>query len=128
MKRLLIIFAVALSLGGCANLKNIFDLATTPVTVTPAMVYQIENGLKVATAGLVSYRRLCIKKVIDPVTRNCRGVIQKIQPYTIAAKSALSDLRVAVAANDQVTAITAFSAVQKLITDIQAQRQIAGGI
>lgn len=128
MKRLLIVLTLALSLAGCANLKTAFDIATTPVTVTPTMVYQIENGLKVATAGLVSYRRLCIQKVIDPVTRNCRAVILKVQPYTIAAKTALVELRLAVKANDQVTAMTAFTTLQKLIADIQAQRQITGGI
>lgn len=128
MKRLFIVCALALSLGGCANLKTAFDIATTPVTVTPAMVYQIENGLKVATAGLVSYRRLCIQKVIDPVTRNCRSTILKIQPYTMAARTAIVELRAAVIANDQVTALRTFDTLRNLIANIQAQRQIVGGI
>lgn len=128
MKRLLIVCALALSLGGCANLKSAFDIATTPVTVTPTMVYQIENGLKVATAGLVSYRRLCIQKVIDPVTRNCRAVILKVQPYTRAAATAIVNLRVAVRDNDQVTAIRVYSELQRIITDIQSQRQLSGAI
>lgn len=126
MKRLLVIIAVALSLGGCANLKTAFDIATTPVTVTPAMVYQVENGLKTATAGLVAYRRLCLQKVIDSVTRNCRAVIVKIQPYTRAAAVAIVDLRIAVRENNQVNAISAYSALQRLITNIQSERQLAG--
>lgn len=126
MKRYLVILAVALSLGGCANLKSAFDFATTPVTVTPAMVYEIENGLKAASAGLVAYRRLCIQKVIDPVTRNCRNVIVKIQPYTRAAAVAIVDLRQAVRENNQVTAISAYGALQRLITNIQTERQLAG--
>lgn len=128
MNRLLIICAVALSLGGCANLQNAFNFATTPVTVTPAMVYQIENGLKAAAAGLVAYRRLCIRKVIDPVTRNCRAVIVKIQPYTRAAAVAIVDLRQAVRENNQVTAINAYTALQRLITNIQTERQLGGAI
>ena len=126
MKRLAIIFALALSLGGCANLQTAFNIATTPVTVTPAMVYDIENGLKTATVGLVAYRRLCIKKVIDPVTRNCRAVIETIQPYTKAAAVAIVDLRTAVRENNQVSALSAYGALQRLITNIQSERQLAG--
>lgn len=126
MKRLAILLVIAFSLAGCANLKSAFDFATTPVTVTPAMVFQVENGLKTATAGLVAYRRLCIKKVIDPVTRNCRKVIETIQPYTRAAAVAIVDLRLAVRENNQVTAINAYSALQRLIANIQTERQVAG--
>lgn len=123
MKRYLAIFAVALSLGGCANFKTAIDVATTPVTVTPAMVYQVENGLKTATAGLVGYRRLCIQKAID---RSCRAVIERIQPYTHSAAIAIVDLRVAVRENNQVTAIRAYSVLQGLITNIQTERQLSG--
>lgn len=119
---------IALSLGGCAGTKigDLLEIATTPVTVTPAMVYQAENALKTATAGLVGYRRLCVKKVIDPVTRNCRKVIETIQPYTKAASVAIVSLRVAVRENDQVTAINAYSALKDLINTIQSERQLAG--
>jgi hypothetical protein len=119
---------LALSLGGCANIKTAFDVATTPVTITEATVYKVENGLKTATAGLVAYRRLCVKKVIDPVTRHCRTVIEGIQPYTIAAAFALKDMRAAVAANNQVNALAAYSMLRGLITNIQNQRQRAGVI
>ena len=128
MKRYLAILAVALTLGGCANLSNAINFATTPVTVTPAMVYDIENGLKAATAGLVAYRRLCIQKVIDPVTRNCRAIIVTVQQYTRPAAVALVDLRLAVRENNQVNAIGAYKALQGLITNIQAERQKAGVI
>jgi uncharacterized protein YceK len=127
MKRLLILCAVALSLGGCANVKTAFDVATTPVTITEATVYKVENGLKTATAGLVAYRRLCIKKVIDPV-KLPHGVIESIQPYTIAAAFAIADMRAAVKANNQVNALAAYSMLQGLITNIQNQRQRAGVI
>ena len=126
MRRLAIAALMALSLGGCAQLQTAFNVATTPVTVTPTMVNDVESGLQVVTAGLVSYRRLCLQKVIDPVTRNCRHVIETIQPYTRAAKAALVDLRQAVAANNQVNAIAAYTAVQNLITNIQNERAKAG--
>lgn len=128
MKRILILCAVALTLGACANVKTAFDVATTPVTITQATVYKAENALKTATVGLVAYRRLCIKKVIDPVTRNCRGVIESIQPYTKAAAFAIADMRAAVLANNQVNALAAYSMLQGLITNIQNQRQRAGVI
>jgi hypothetical protein len=125
MKRILILCVVALSLGGCANVKTAFDVATTPVTITEATVYKVENGLKTVTAGLVAYRRLCIQKLID---RKCRTVIVGIQPYTIAAAQALGDMRAAVKANNQVNALAAYSMLQGLITNIQNQRQRAGVI
>lgn len=128
MKRFFILSIVALFLTGCANTQvgNLLEIATTPVTVTQTMVYQVENGLKTATTGLVGYRRLCLTKVIDPVTRNCRKVIETIQPYTRAAKVALVSLRVAVRENDQVTAINVYGALRNLINNIQSERQLAG--
>ncbi len=129
MKRLLIICAITLSLGGCATLERVqtaVSVATTPVAVTPTMVLQIEEGLKVATSGLVGYRRLCLQKVIDPVTRNCRQVIVRLQPYTKAAAVAIVDLRVAVRQNNQITALSAYNALRGLIANIQTERQLAG--
>jgi hypothetical protein len=126
MMRKLLILPLLFALAGCAAFQTAFDVATTPVTVTPAMQNDIESGFKAATAGLVGYRRLCIKKVIDPVTRNCRAVIEAVQPYTKAAAAALVDLRVAVATNNQVNAIATYKALQGLIVTIQAERQKAG--
>lgn len=128
MKRLVLVFALALSLGGCSNLQNILDIASAKVEITEATVYKAENGLKTATVGLVAYRRLCVKKVIDPVTRNCRTVIETIQPYTRAAAAAIVDMRKAVAENNQVNALAAYNALQGLITNIQNERQKAGVI
>ncbi len=124
--RKLLILPLLLALGGCAGFQTAFDVATMPVTVTPAMENDIESGFKVATTGLVAYRRMCIKKAIDPVTRNCRNVIETIQPYTRAAAAALVDLRTALAANNQVNAIAAYKALRGLVVTIQAERQKAG--
>ena len=128
MRKVLLVAFLALNVSGCTYFQTAFDFATTPVTVTPAMAYDVENGLKIATTGLVAYGRLCLQKVIDPVTRNCRHVIEAIQPYTRAAGTALIDLRAALRANDQATALTAYASIQKLLTSIQAERQKAGGI
>lgn len=126
LKRLTLVLVLALGVSGCATAQNLFNLATTPVAITPQMVYDAENGFKAVTSGLVGYRRLCIRKVIDPVTRNCRKVIAAIQPYTRAAATILPDLRASVAANDQKTAIDAYKALHSLIQNIQAERQKAG--
>lgn len=126
MMRKLLILPLLLVLGGCAAIQTAFNVATSTVEVTPATVYQSENGLKTATAGLVAYRRLCIKKVIDPVTRNCRHVIETIQPYTRSAAAAIVDMRKAVAENNQVNALAAYTALQGLIATIQNERLKAG--
>lgn len=128
MKRLAILFALALTLGGCADIKTAFDVATTPVTITEETVYKSENALKAVTVGFVGYRRLCIKKVIDPVTRNCRAVIERVQPYTKSAALAIVDMRKSVRENNQVNALAAYNALQSLLTNIQNERQKAGVI
>ncbi len=126
MRKIVIALALAVSLGACAQLQSAFNFATTPVAVTPAMLNDAEKALTIVSSGLVAYRRLCIKKVIDPVTRQCRVVMANLQQYTIPAKAALIDMRTAVRANDQITALRAYSALQALVTAIQAERAKAG--
>lgn len=125
MKRFLILCAVALSLGGCANLPKIIELATVGVSnpVTPDMVYRVENGMIVAVSGLVAYKRACIAKTIDQA---CRGTIMKLQVYTRQAAPAIKDLRVFVRTNDQVNAIKAYNLVSSLLDQFKSTALIAG--
>lgn len=141
MKRLLILCAVALALAGCAALdstgKSVFQggaSLTAPVqNVTPQMVSDIEEGAKVVTAGLVAYRRACIRKTID---QSCRDTITSIQTFTRplctefvdkhCTAGVIADLRRFVAQNDQVNAIATLNLARQLIMNIQSARSAKG--
>lgn len=131
MKRFLILCAVALTLGGCANLdfsRSILAGGSSfglPITnpVTPKMVYDAENGLIAATAGLVAYKRQCLAGRID---QSCKAAIARIQTYTRPAQIAVKKLRAFVRANDQINAIQTFNALRDLMTQITAARTAAG--
>lgn len=125
MRKLFVVFALALSLGGCANLGSILNFATTGVSnpVTPEMVYRTEQTMIIAVSGLNAYKQACIAKTI---AQTCRDVIVKLQTYTRPAAQAIKDLRAAVRANDQVNAIAAFNLVNKLMDDFKSTAVVNG--
>lgn len=129
LKRYLAISAIALSLGGCAALdpggKSIFaggTSITAPVTnpVGRKELYQIENGLTAVAAGLVGYRRLCLRGLVDT---HCRGNIERVQTYTRPIAKLLPDLRIAIRRNDQINAVKLFNEARDLLG--KAQRDAA---
>lgn len=125
MKRLAIVFALALSLGGCASIGPLTPFFTTGVTnpVTPDMVYRTEQTMIIAVSGLNAYKQACVAKSIP---RTCRDVVVKLQTYTRPAAQAIKDLRAAVRANDQVNAVLAFNLVNKLMDDFRSTAVVAG--
>jgi len=125
MKKLLLVLALILPLAACAGARTDFSIITASVQnpVTPKMMYDVENGLRFAVAGLVTYRRLCIAGAADA---NCREVIAKIQTYTIAAKPIIVSLRQALKTNDQINAIVAYNALHDILAGINNTRRIAG--
>jgi hypothetical protein len=125
MRKTFLALALIIPLTGCAGLADGFKFATASVEnpVTPAMMYDVENGLRVATAGLLTYRRLCILKKVDV---HCRANIEKIQVYSRAAKPVLVNLRAYVRDNDQVNAISAFNTLRQIIADINTAKAAAG--
>lgn len=58
MRKLLIIGAVALSLGGCANVQNAWD-TLTGARVSPQTVYVAENVFDGFERTATNYLRLC---------------------------------------------------------------------
>lgn len=125
MRKLFLAIVLSLSLAGCANVARTFDALTTTIDnpVTPAMLYEVENGLTVAAAGLVTYRRLCIQQVIDAT---CRDNIRKLQPYTRQIKPLLASLRKFVRENDQVNARVVFGTLRQILTDLNLLRSQMG--
>ena len=125
MKKTIIAVVLSLSLGGCAAFQSFVDTTQKVVTaatvgidnpVTPKVLYEAELTMKVATDGLVAYRRACLGKTI-PVS--CRGVIVKLQVYTKQMPRALATVRGFVRNNDQVNALTAYRTFQNLVSDFK---------
>lgn len=127
MKKLVLVFALLIPLAGCAGISKSligFDItASTANPVTPSMLGEIEEGLSVATAGLLTYRRLCLKGQADA---HCRGNIVIIQTYTKQAKPLILALRRFVRDNDQVNAIVAFNTLRDIVLQIKATRATMG--
>lgn len=125
MRKIALALALSLSLAGCANLGPLATFVTTGVSnpVTPEMVYRTEQTMIIAVSGLNAYKQACIKKTI---AQTCRMTIAKLQTYTRPAAQAIKDLRAAVRANDQVTAIASYNLVIKLMDDFRSTAVAAG--
>lgn len=118
MKKLALVIALALGLGGCAQFKDAVTFATASVNnpVTPTMLYEVENVMIVAAAGLRAYKRSCVDLAIP---QSCRTVINQIRVYTLKLPPLLTNLRSFVRDNDQVNAALAYNAIRQLVADIK---------
>lgn len=121
MKRIILALTLSLSLGACAQLQtlqNIAKFATATITnpVTKEMEAQIELGFDAALQVLLAYRRACIAGTADV---NCRRNIEVIQPYTRQAKPLIAQLRSFVDNNDQVNATVAYNQLVALYGNLK---------
>jgi|SRR6185436_12745276 len=128
MRKIILALTLSLSLGACAQLQtlqNIAHFATATVNnpVTPAMEAQIELGFDAAVQILLTYRRACIAGNADV---NCRRNIEIIQPYTIQAKPVIARLRSFVDNNDQVNAVVAYNQLVGLYGNLKTSAAAVG--
>jgi hypothetical protein len=128
MKRIILAITLSLSLGACAQLQtlqNIAHFATATITnpVTKEMEAQIELGFDAALQILLAYRRACIAGTADV---NCRRNIEVIQPYTKAAKPLIGQLRTFVDSNDQVNAVVVYNQLVALYGNLKTSAAAAG--
>lgn len=114
MKRIALLLALALALGGCATAKLVVGV-DNPVTVE--RMYQVEQVAVVLASGLNSYRSLCVRKVID---QRCRDVIVQLQSFTRPAAKQLVTLRAYFKANDKLNAINAYNTLVQLLADARS--------
>lgn len=123
MKKVLIICALALSLGGCGttltNLQNTIEDVFTPQAnvVTKNDLYAFENSMTLAFAGLNAYKKSCQGGAIGT---SCYSTIAKIQGYTTQIPAILSNVRTFVKNNDQVNAVTYFNEAKSLLSQFEA--------
>lgn len=127
MRKIALALVLTTALSGCAGISQRllgFDIqASVQNPVTQEMLYSIESGLSAATAGLLTYRRLCLAGKADT---HCQGNIRQIQVYTRQAKPLILSLRAFVKENDQVNAISAFNELRNLVEQIKATRATMG--
>jgi hypothetical protein len=127
MRKFVLALVLLIPLTGCVGLSERFfgfDItASTANPVTPAMLGDIEEGLSAATAGLLTYRRLCLKGQADAY---CRGNILRIQVYTKQAKPLILALRRFVRENDQINAVIVFNTLRDVVLQIKATRATMG--
>lgn len=129
MKKLILALALCASLAGCAG-QSVLVGGTSinaPITnpVTPAMLYDIENGFSTAVAGLLTYRRLCLAGKADT---HCRSNIQRIQVYTRLAKPLILQLRTFVRNNDQISAVSVLTELRGILQNVLAIRNSIGAV
>jgi uncharacterized protein YceK len=112
MRNLVLILAVIFStaLSGCAEVSRVTEALTVGVQnpVTKQDLYQIENGMIIAFAGLNAYKRVCVQGVID---QSCRDVIRTLQVYTRQLPALLANARTFVRSGDQINARVAYNAL-----------------
>ena len=132
MKKIAIILALTLSLGGCAGLSSFINKVETVVTlgttsvsnpITKTRLNQMESAVIVVFAGLNSWKTACIQGLIPP---SCKAEIMAVQVYTTKIPPYLSQLRVFVKTNDQVNATAIWNQIIALINQVQADAARSG--
>ena len=89
MRKLLIGFMFALSLGACASLQNTID-TITGATVSPRAVYLAENSFDAIEVTATGYLRICHAKMTTP---GCSSTaIAQVIPAVRSGRIARSNL------------------------------------
>lgn len=128
MKKIALALALAVALGGCAQLQQVTDgvkVVSTNIAnpVTKDKLDEAEAGLQLVITGLRAYKTSCIQKIAD---KNCRANIKAIQVYTRQLPPMLKNVRGFVDQNDQVNAIKIYNSIVDLIADMKLAAQSSG--
>jgi len=121
MRKLILAVICSLALAGC-SVQGALDTVKTAVTgienpVSKSDLYNFENGMIIAFAGLNAYRQAC---ELGSVGASCKDVIRQMQVYTKRIPAVLRTARVFVKQNDQVNAKVAFATLRQLMADFKA--------
>lgn len=128
-KRLIVVVPVLLVLGGCATnpiaaiAETVGGLPSGVLTksvqnpVTRDTLYRVENGLRVAVAGLQTYKNYCEGR---PVGDRCDAVVAQLQSYSKRARPLVRQLRTFVRKNDQVNAGVVFQTLRGIFAEFQS--------
>lgn len=133
LKTTTLAIVLILPLTGCAGLaEKLFNLPTGVLTqsvgnpVTPYMIYEVENGLIPAVAGLNIYKRTCWASVPKGTPAACKDTTRKLQKYTRKLPPLINQAKTFVDSNDQVNAKLIYSEIIKTISDFRNVATAAG--
>lgn len=119
MRIILALALFAISLGGCATVKNLTNGLTSDYSkpITREMLYNVENGSVVIFAGLNAYKKACVEKLVGA---NCRAVVIAIQKQSRKLPPLLAGLRSFVKSDDRINAVTAYNTIMDIINEVKA--------
>lgn len=128
MKRIILILALILPLGGCqlfAKLQAFTDLGTASIAnpVTKTRLNQMEKAVTLVFTGLETWKGLCARGQINT---DCAAQIGAVQVYTRQITPYLIQLRVFVKKNDQVNAPVVFNNILGLIDEVKTRAAVSG--
>lgn len=124
LRKLILTFPVLLLLGGCAGMAETAiglpsGILTSSVQnpITKDTLSRVESGMRVAVAGLQTYKNYCETR---PVGDQCDAIVAQLQGYSSRARPLIAQLRTFVRRNDQINARVVFSTLRGLFSDFQA--------
>lgn len=123
MRKLFIVLALSVSLGGCqffSKLQTLTELGTASISnpVTSERLQKIEAGAVLVFTGLNAWRDAC---EAGSLNAGCVEQIRAVQVYTKQIPAYLQRLRGFVKRNDQVNASVVFNEVVDLIGIVKAK-------
>ena len=98
MKKMLLVIAISLSLGACADLQNLFGLVTG-TTVTPDQAYIAANSFDVVEQTATTYLSLPACTTGGTVVCRSAAATAAIVPAIRSARIARNNLEAAINAN-----------------------------
>ena len=148
MKRYLAILAVALTLGGCANLGGLLDsggvsvfkggtsiTATITNPATPVTIYQVKSVYATALDIANGYRDYCYARpyatlmqdqIAGPVCESRRSIVRALQTADDRASDAIAKADAFIRANPTISAVSAIGLAQQAVTDFKLTMAQAG--
>lgn len=123
MKRIILVLALSLSLGGCqffSKLQTFVDLGTASISnpVTKDRLQKIEAGAVLVFSGLNAWRDACEQGALN---ESCKQQIRTVQIYSMQIPPYLKELRKFVRTNDQVNASVVFNQIVDLVGIVKAK-------
>jgi hypothetical protein len=117
VKRIILVFALSLSLGGCqffSKLQTFAELGTASISnpVTKDRLQKVEAGAVLVFTGLNAWRDACEQGSLN---ESCREQIRAVQIYSRQIPPYLKELRKFVRTNDQVNASVVFNQIVDLV-------------
>lgn len=119
MRKIILAIALTFTLGGCANLQLLTQNYSNPIT--KETLYDVENGLIVAFAGLNVYKKSCRAGTLPVGQASCDATVGRIQVYTRQLRPLLAQLRTFVKQNDQVNARVVYMAITGLVAGFREE-------